>query len=113
MKASAAGPAAGAPSAACTGSSSRDRLLGDVLGKVGVATCVIRTSCVLTTEMPIDPPILRDRLSSAAAVSASAAAASRSQALQRHEDQAEAEPWTTPLMITGRDGWSIAKPVIM
>ena len=40
-------------------------------------TCVIRTSCVLTTEMPIDPPILRDRLSSAAAVVRSRGATSR------------------------------------
>ena len=32
------------------------------------ATWVIRTSCVLTTEMPTDPPMLRDRLSSAAPV---------------------------------------------
>ena len=78
------------------------------------ATWVIRTSCVLTTEMPTEPPMLRDRLSSAAPVVRSrGASVSNASVCSGTKIRPSPRPWTTPLTITGRDGWSIAKPVIM
>ena len=51
---------------------------------------VSRTSCVLTTEIPIEPPMLRDRLSSAAPVVLKRAEKSlERERLQWHEDQPE------------------------
>ena len=77
-------------------------------------TWVIRTSCVLTTEMPIEPPMLRDRLSSAApVVRIRGASVSKASVCRGTKISPRPSPWTTPLTITGRDGWSIAKPVIM
>ena len=79
-----------------------------------MATWVMRTSCVLTIEMPTEPPMLRDRLRSAAPVVRKRAdSVSNASVCSGTKIRPSPSPWTTPLMITGRDGWSIAKPVIM
>ena len=64
--------------------------------------------------MPTDPPMLRDRLSSAAAVvRMRGASVSNARLCSGTKIRPRPRPWTTPLMITGRDGWSSAKPVII
>ena len=68
MKASAAGPATGTIVCSTVGSAVGIVCWVMFWARSAWLTCVMRTSCVLTTEMPIDPPMLRDRLSSAAAV---------------------------------------------
>src|SRR5438309_2208597 len=105
MYASAAGPATGI--AVCS-------IVGSAVGIVccvicaamsACATWVIRTSCVLTTEMPIEPPMLRDRLSKAApVVRIRGANVSNARLCSGTKIRPRPSPWTTPLMITGRDG---------
>ena len=78
------------------------------------ATWVIRTSWQLTIEIPTEPPTLRARLSRLAAVVRSrGASVSKARLCSGTKISPRPRPWTTPLEITGPDGWSSAKPVII
>ena len=58
--------------------------------------------------------MLRDRLSRlAAVVRRRGASVSNARLCSGTKIRPRPRPWTTPLTITGRDGWSSAKPVII
>ena len=69
------------------------------------AICVLRTSCELTSAIPTEPPMLRDRLSKLAAlVRSGGASVAKARLCIVTNKRPSPRPWISPLQITGLAG---------